>query len=73
MLYSIREREGYKTMELNKKNEVAKTENNSKEEMNEMINQSLEKFKKIKRGDIIKGQIMKVEEDGYLVDIQYKM
>ncbi|OQY38314.1 hypothetical protein B6228_04725 [Candidatus Atribacteria bacterium 4572_76] len=60
-------------MEVNKKNEVEKTENRSKEEMNEMINQSLEKFKKIKRGDIIKGQIMKVDEDGYLVDIQYKM
>jgi small subunit ribosomal protein S1 len=60
-------------MELNKKNEVEKTEKNSKEEMNEMINQSLEKFKKIKRGDIIKGQIMKVDEDGYLVDMQYKM
>jgi len=60
-------------MELNKKNEVEKAEKNSKEEMNEMINQSLEKFKKIKRGDIIKGQIMKVDEDGYLVDIKYKM
>jgi len=60
-------------MELDKKNEVEKTEKNSKEEMNEMINQSLEKFKKIKRGDIVKGQIMKVDEDGYLVDIQYKM
>jgi len=60
-------------MELNKKNEVKKTEKNSKEEMNEMINQSLEKFKKVKRGDIIKGQIMKVDEDGYLVDIKYKM
>ncbi|MGB6370837.1 MAG: S1 RNA-binding domain-containing protein [Atribacterota bacterium] len=60
-------------MELNKKNEVEKAENNSKEEMNEMINQSLEKFKKIKRGDIVKGQIMKVDEDGYLVDIKYKM
>jgi len=60
-------------MELNKKNEVEKAEINSKEEMNKMINQSLEKFKKIKRGDIIKGQIMKVNEDGYLVDIKYKM
>ncbi|MBE3127396.1 MAG: S1 RNA-binding domain-containing protein [Candidatus Atribacteria bacterium] len=60
-------------MELNKKNEVQETEHNSKEEMNEMINQSLEKFKKIKRGDIVKGQIMKVDEDGYLVDMQYKM
>lgn len=60
-------------MELNKKNELEKTENNSTEEMNEMINQSLEKFKKIKRGDIIKGQIMSADEDGYLVDIKYKM
>lgn len=60
-------------MDVKKKNEVEKTENHSKEEMNEMINESLEKFKKIKRGDIIKGQIMKVDEDGYLVDIQYKM
>ena len=60
-------------MELHKENEVEKTEHNSKEEMNEMITQSLEKFKKIKRGDIIKGQIMKVDEDGYLVDMQYKM
>jgi len=60
-------------MELNKKNELEKTEHNSKEEMNEMINQSLEKFKKIKRGDIIKGQIIKVDEEGYLVDMQYKM
>ena len=60
-------------MELNKKNEAEKAEKNSKEEMNEMISQSLEKFKKIKRGDIIKGQIMKIDEDGYLVDINYKM
>jgi len=60
-------------MELNKKNEVEKAEKNSKEEMNEMISQSLEKFKKIKRGDIIKGQIMNADEDGYLVDIKYKM
>jgi len=60
-------------MELNKKNEVENVEKNSKEEMNEMINQSLEKFKKIKRGDIIKGQIMNTNEDGYLVDIKYKM
>jgi len=60
-------------MELTKKNEAEKTVKNSEEEMNEMINQSLEKFKKIKRGDVIKGQIMKADEDGYLVDIKYKM
>jgi small subunit ribosomal protein S1 len=57
-------------MEFNQKNEAEKTEIKSKEEMNEMINQSLEKFK---RGDIIKGQIMKIDEDGYLVDVKYKM
>jgi len=61
------------TMELNKKSEVEETEQNSKEEMNDMINKSLEKFKKIKRGDIIKGQVIKVDEDGYLVDMQYKI
>jgi len=66
-------RKDVRTMELKEKNEVEETKKNSKEEMDEMINKSLEKFKKIKRGDIIKGQIMKVDEDGYLVDIKYKM
>ncbi|MDD5014443.1 MAG: S1 RNA-binding domain-containing protein [Atribacterota bacterium] len=60
-------------MDFNQKNEAEKVEKKSKEEMNEMISQSLEKFKKIKRGDIIKGQIMKIDEDGYLVDVKYKM
>ena len=41
--------------------------------MNEMISQSLEKFKKIKRGDIIKGTIMNLDEAGYMVDVKYKM
>jgi small subunit ribosomal protein S1 len=60
-------------MELNNKNEAEKKENKSTEGMQEMINASLEKFKKIKRGDIIKGKIIKVNEDGYLVDMKYKM
>jgi small subunit ribosomal protein S1 len=60
-------------MELNNKNEAEKKENKSTEGMQEMINDSLEKFKKIKRGDIIKGKIIKVNEDGYLVDMKYKM
>ena len=60
-------------MELKEKNELEKIEKNSKEEMNEMISQSLEKFKKIKRGDIIKGQIMNLDEAGYMVDVKYKM
>jgi small subunit ribosomal protein S1 len=60
-------------MELNNKNEAEKKENKSTEEMQEIINESLEKFKKIKRGDIVKGKIIKVNEDGYLVDMKYKM
>lgn len=60
-------------MELNNKNEAEKKENKSTEGMQEMINESLENFKKIKRGDIIKGKIIKVNEDGYLVDMKYKM
>jgi small subunit ribosomal protein S1 len=60
-------------MELNNKNEAENKENKSTEVMQEMINESLEKFKKIKRGDIIKGKIIKVNEDGYLVDMKDKM
>lgn len=60
-------------MELNNKNEVEKKENKSTEGMLGMINESLENFKKIKRGDIVKGKIIKVNEDGYLVDMKYKM
>jgi len=60
-------------MELKEKNELKKEETSSKEEMNEMISQSLEKFKKIKRGDIIKGTIMNLDEAGYMVDVKYKM
>ena len=52
-----------------------KTQNEDKqtEEMSEMLNESLGKFKKIKRGDIIKGKIVKVSEDGYFLDVKYKM
>ena len=60
-------------MELNNKNEAEKKEIKSTEEIKEMINESLEKFKKVKRGDLIKGKIVKVNEDGYFVDIKYKM
>ncbi|MHC2994404.1 MAG: S1 RNA-binding domain-containing protein [Candidatus Atribacteria bacterium] len=60
-------------MELNKKNEAAKEEKKSTDEIKEMINESLKKFKKIKRGDIIKGKIVKVDEGGYFVNIKYKM
>lgn len=53
--------------------EKTQKENKSTEEMSEMLNESLEKFKKIKRGDIIKGKIVKVSEDGYFLDVKYKM
>ena len=53
--------------------ELNQTEKSQQEEMHDMINESLEKFKKIKRGDIIKGKVVKENEDGYLVDIKYKM
>ncbi len=57
-------------MELNDK---IQEEKKSAEEIKEMIDESLEKFKKVKRGDIIKGKIVKVDEGGYFVDIKYKM
>lgn len=41
--------------------------------MNDLMNDSLDGFKKIRRGEIIKGKIVKVDDDGYLVDINYKM
>lgn len=53
--------------------EKTQKEKKSTEEMSEMLNESLEKFKKIKRGDIIKGKVVKVSEDGYFLDIKYKM
>lgn len=53
--------------------EKTQKEDKSTEEMSEMLNESLGKFKKIKRGDIIKGKIVKVSEDGYFLDVKYKM
>ena len=53
--------------------ELKQNEKNQKEEMHDMLNESLEKFKKVKRGDVIKGKVVKENEDGYLVDIKYKM
>ncbi|MEA1940268.1 MAG: S1 RNA-binding domain-containing protein [Candidatus Caldatribacteriota bacterium] len=53
--------------------ETEQVEKNKQTEMHEMINESLEKFKKVKRGDVIKGIIVKENESGYLVDIKYKM
>ena len=55
-------------MELDEKNQEK-----SSNEIGEMMNESLERFKKIKRGDIVKGTIVNVNEEGYFVDIKYKM
>jgi len=53
--------------------ELNQDEKQQQAEMHEMINESLEKFKKVKRGDVIKGKVVKENDDGYLVDIKYKM
>jgi len=79
--YAIRttiyeEEENLIIMELNEKNKIEETEETEKksvEEIKEMFDESLETFKKIERGDIIKGKIVKAKADGYFVDIKYKM
>jgi len=79
--YAIRttiyeEEENLIIMELNEKNKIEETEETEKksvEEIKEMFDESLETFKKIERGDIIKGKIVKANADGYFVDIKYKM
>jgi len=48
-------------------------EKQDQNQMNEMMNDSLDGFKKIRRGEICKGKVVKVDDDGYLVDIKYKM
>jgi len=42
-------------------------------QMNDLMNDSLDGFKKIRRGEIAKGKVVKVDDEGYLVDINYKM
>lgn len=50
-----------------------KKETQNQAQMNIMINDSLNDFKRIRNGEIIHGKIVKVDEEGYLVDINYKM
>ncbi len=48
-------------------------ETQSQDQMNELMNDSLDGFKKIRRGEITQGKVVKVDDEGYLVDIHYKM
>ena len=52
---------------------VEKQETENQDQMNELMNDSLDGFKKIRRGEIAKGKVVKVDDEGYLVDINYKM
>ncbi len=45
----------------------------SQNQMDMMMQDSLDDFKQIKKGEIIRGKVVKVDEEGYLVDIKYKM
>lgn len=42
-------------------------------QMDDLMNDSLDGFKKIRRGEVIKGKVVKADDEGYLIDINYKM
>jgi exosome complex RNA-binding protein Rrp4 len=48
-------------------------ETQSQDQMNNMMSDSLDGFKRIRNGEIVHGKIVKADEEGYLVDINYKM
>jgi small subunit ribosomal protein S1 len=50
-----------------------KKETESQDQMDMMLHDSLDGFKPIRKGEIIRGKIVKADEEGYLVDIKYKM
>ena len=50
-----------------------KQETQDPNQMNAMMNDSLDGFKRIRKGEIARGKVVKVDEEGYLVDINYKM
>ncbi len=61
-------------MEHQNKSEVKKEEKiNQQEEVKEMFKESLDQMKQFKRGDIVKGKIVKANEDGYFLDLNFKM
>jgi len=53
--------------------EINEENTSSPEEIKEIFNESLDMMKQIKRGDIVKGKIVKATEDGYFLDLNYKM
>ena len=55
----------------NKNNTIE--EKNDQNQMKELMNDSLDGFTKIKKGEITRGKVVKVDQEGYLVDINYKM
>jgi small subunit ribosomal protein S1 len=59
---------------IEEKQEMQETkETQDQNQMNDLMNDSLDGFKKIRRGEIAKGKVVKVDDEGYLVDINYKM
>lgn len=60
-------------MEKQKEIVEEKKDNTNQDQMDSMISDSLEGFRQIKNGEIIRGKVVKVDEEGYLVDIKYKM
>jgi small subunit ribosomal protein S1 len=56
-----------------KQQKEEKQETQNQDQMNEMMNDSLDGFKKIRSGEITRGKVVKVDDEGYLVDINYKM
>jgi small subunit ribosomal protein S1 len=60
---------------MEKQNDIAeeKKESQSQEQMDLMMNDSLNGFKQVRKGEIIRGKVVKVDEEGYLIDIKYKM
>ncbi len=60
-------------MEKDKERVEEKKENQRQDQMDTMMSDSLEGFRQIRNGEIIRGRVVKVDDDGYLVDIKYKM
>ncbi|MDD3631821.1 MAG: S1 RNA-binding domain-containing protein [Atribacterota bacterium] len=60
---------------MEKQNDSAdeKRETESQDQMDIMLHDSLNGFKPIRKGEIIRGKIVKADEEGYLVDVKYKM
>ena len=66
------EMEEIKETEDSKENQEEK-ETQDQDQMNELMNDSLDGFKKIRSGEIARGKVVKVDDEGYLVDMNYKM